>query len=151
VDGDGYDDVLVGLPSEGQVVLYAGFEDADADGDGYLASLDCDDTSADTHPGAQEICDPADVDEDCDGMTDNFDDSAIGQQPYYVDTAPRRGPIATTWTHRLSPVPTILRGTSSIWVAMARPRTIPSRTARAALRPAEVLRSSSVYSPWQRV
>ena len=51
--------------------------DGDADGDGYvnatcrngpLAGDDCDDASADAHPGAAEICDGHD--NDCDGTTD---------------------------------------------------------------------------------
>ncbi|MEC7525961.1 MAG: MopE-related protein [Myxococcota bacterium] len=51
--------------------------DGDADGDGYVSAAcrnaavggdDCDDASADTHPGATEICDGAD--NDCDGMID---------------------------------------------------------------------------------
>lgn len=39
--------------------------DPDADGDGFPASEDCDDTSIFTYPGAEEWCDP--VDHDCDG------------------------------------------------------------------------------------
>jgi hypothetical protein len=41
---------------------------SDFDGDGYFSDEDCDDTSQNTHPGAQEICDGAD--NDCDGETD---------------------------------------------------------------------------------
>ena len=40
----------------------------DADGDGYLASADCDDGDADSYPGADEVCDG--VDNDCDGLID---------------------------------------------------------------------------------
>ena len=36
---------------------------------------DCDDTLATRNPGATEICDPADVDEDCDGLSDDADPS----------------------------------------------------------------------------
>ncbi|HVZ73411.1 MAG TPA: MopE-related protein [Polyangia bacterium] len=38
----------------------------DADGDGYPPPFDCDDSKADVHPGAKEICGD-DVDQDCDG------------------------------------------------------------------------------------
>jgi hypothetical protein len=35
---------------------------------------DCDDTRADLNPNATEICDPLDVDEDCDSLADDDDD-----------------------------------------------------------------------------
>ncbi len=59
----------------------------DADGDGYqdisCGGEDCDDSDPDTHPGAPEVCDDADHDEDCDPTTygtrdldgDGFDDA----------------------------------------------------------------------------
>ena len=48
----------------------------DVDGDGYTAEDgDCDDTNAEAYPGAIEVCDDADVDEDCDGLADDADDS----------------------------------------------------------------------------
>ena len=40
----------------------------DEDQDGACKADDCDDTDADLHPGAEELCD--DVDNDCDGDTD---------------------------------------------------------------------------------
>lgn len=61
----------------------AGATDGDADGDGYISAAccnldaaqgglhcgnDCDDTRADVHPGATEICDG--VDNNCDGQVD---------------------------------------------------------------------------------
>jgi hypothetical protein len=43
-------------------------EDIDADGDGFTADLDCDDTDAEVNPSAVESCDA--VDNDCDGFID---------------------------------------------------------------------------------
>jgi hypothetical protein len=65
---------------------------ADEDGDGFGAAgsalgacvrpdgavedaTDCDDARADVNPGAVELCDAANVDEDCDGLSDDEDPS----------------------------------------------------------------------------
>jgi hypothetical protein len=75
------------------------YTDGDADGfgagSGSLActqpagtsasNTDCDDTKAAIHPGAQEICDPADADEDCDTLRDDLDPSATGKTSFYAD------------------------------------------------------------------
>ena len=58
----------------------------DLDGDGYAPPEDCDDTAAGVHPGAAEVCDPADVDEDCDGLIDDADPGVTGQSTGYPDT-----------------------------------------------------------------
>jgi hypothetical protein len=73
--------------ASGEVTWYA---DADADtyGDGRLAVLacgavegfvadatDCDDDDATIHPGAAEVCDDAEIDEDCDGDVNDADGS----------------------------------------------------------------------------
>lgn len=41
---------------------------ADVDGDGFDSTVDCNDTNANTYPGAPELCDEAD--NDCDGVKD---------------------------------------------------------------------------------
>jgi len=52
--------------------------DVDADGDGYLASEDCDDRDASVHPGATEVCDG--VDNNC---ADGVDEGVAGT--WFVD------------------------------------------------------------------
>jgi len=48
-------------------------------------ALDCDDTRAWVNPAAQELCDAANIDEDCDGLADDQDPSATGQTSWYAD------------------------------------------------------------------
>lgn len=50
------------------------------------AGGDCNDRDASVNPGAEELCDAADVDEDCDGLADDADDDAVGAAPAYLDT-----------------------------------------------------------------
>jgi hypothetical protein len=58
--------------------------DADGDGDGFTALAaggdDCDDSRADVHPAAFEVCNGND--DDCDGT---IDDDALGTQNWYSD------------------------------------------------------------------
>lgn len=69
---------------------FASYQDADGDGygdpgvvaeecelpAGYVVDkTDCDDGDAEIHPAAAEVCDAIDVDEDCDGLSDDEDDS----------------------------------------------------------------------------
>jgi len=61
----------------------AGDDDFDADADGYDTVSDCDDSDPGISPGAYEACDADDVDEDCDGDTN--DASALGCTLFYVD------------------------------------------------------------------
>jgi hypothetical protein len=111
VDGDGFADVIVGAPGSGRAYVYTGscttttvYPDADHDGHGsatdsgtdvcagapppagYVTSHDdCDDTDASVHPGATEVCDPNDIDEDCNGVADDADPNAVGKTLLYAD------------------------------------------------------------------
>lgn len=52
---------------------------------GYVEDkTDCDDQDPKAHPGAKEICDAVDADEDCDGMADEEDDS-LTLTTWYAD------------------------------------------------------------------
>jgi len=58
----------------------------DGDGDGHIdtewGGRDCDDTDADVHPGADELCD--EVDNDCDDQVDEAD--ALDVTTWYLDS-----------------------------------------------------------------
>ncbi|MCP4808573.1 MAG: hypothetical protein GY913_35395 [Proteobacteria bacterium] len=56
-----------------------GYEDAD--GDGWAACQECDDSTAEVNPAADEVCD--DVDNNCDGDID--EDSASDAATWYLD------------------------------------------------------------------
>ena len=75
--------------------------DADADGYGSASAstqgceapagyasddLDCDDLVAAVNPGAAEVCDADDVDENCDGLANDDDPSATGSVDAYIDS-----------------------------------------------------------------
>jgi len=71
VDSDGYGDA-------------ASSSDACFQPSGFVAdSTDCDDRDTTTSPGAEEICDG--VDNDCDGLVDDDDDSLVGAPIWYAD------------------------------------------------------------------
>jgi len=55
----------------------------DAPVDHVSDNTDCDDVRSDVNPDADEVCDPADVDEDCDGDAEEAD--ALGMVPHYID------------------------------------------------------------------
>jgi hypothetical protein len=60
-------------------------DDHDVDGDGFTYDEDCDDDNAAINPDAPEICDPGDVDEDCNGLADNADPDVVGGITLYHD------------------------------------------------------------------
>lgn len=72
-DGDGYGDptapeIACDIPS------------------GYVANnSDCNDADATISPDAQEICDDANIDEDCNGLSNDGDPNATGGGYYYAD------------------------------------------------------------------
>src|SRR6185436_18479751 len=90
-DLDGVDEDCNGVANEadpGVTDARAAYVDADNDGFGVgapdqvlcfatpgLAVIDgdCDDSMAERSPEQVEVCDPADVDEDCDGLADDVD------------------------------------------------------------------------------
>ncbi len=69
--------VALALATSGCDLLFPPDEPDDLDNDGYDETVDCDDLSSATYPGAGEICDSAD--NDCDGTVDEgFDEDADG-------------------------------------------------------------------------
>ena len=101
--GVGVDEDCDGLVDERDAADLSTFY-ADNDGDGFgdpddsaqacsapsdfvSDSSDCDDTRADVHPGAPEVCDADDTDEDCDGLSGNDDaELASGTSSFFVDS-----------------------------------------------------------------
>jgi len=58
----------------------------DHDGDGYTNCEDCDDANPLVNPGATEVCDVLDTDEDCDGLADEDDpEGAQGEREWFLD------------------------------------------------------------------
>jgi hypothetical protein len=99
-DCDGLADDTDSEGASGKTLAYP-----DADGDGYgdgadagtpycdppsnmqSNNTDCDDTSSSIHPGASEVCDASDTDEDCDGQADDSDvEGAGGTSLAYTDS-----------------------------------------------------------------
>jgi len=75
-DGDGYGDDAI---SEAGCTAPEGYASA---------AGDCEDGEALINPGAQEVCDPDQTDENCNGVSDDLDDGVdpSGQLTFYVDS-----------------------------------------------------------------
>ena len=74
-DGDGYGDAAASVTTCAQPT---GFVSSDSD---------CDDGDSAVNPGAIEVCDVDDTDEDCDGLSDDDDSSVTGTfTDFYADT-----------------------------------------------------------------
>ena len=72
LDSDGYGD---------SAVIYA----CDAGAGAAPRSGDCDEADPAINPGAPEICDAADTDEDCDGRADDADADTVDRSSWYLD------------------------------------------------------------------
>ena len=55
----------------------------DADSDGFTSETDCDDPDARINPEAEEVCDG--IDNDCDDLIDDEDNSAV-LTVFYIDS-----------------------------------------------------------------
>ncbi len=54
---------------------------------GFLSdATDCDDLNGSVNPGAVEVCDASDTDEDCNGFSDDNDTGATGLYTYFADS-----------------------------------------------------------------
>ena len=99
-DGDGWVDSEDCDPADASVSMLSWYADSDADGygdpdtvelsctapSGYVADdTDCDDTNALVSPAGTEVCDSADVDEDCDGLVNDADSGVTGTSAWYLD------------------------------------------------------------------
>ncbi|MDP2313574.1 MAG: MopE-related protein [Pseudomonadota bacterium] len=68
IDDDATDAAMLHADADGDGYGDAGASVLGCEAAGYLVDAsDCDDTNADTHPGAAEVCDDG-VDQDCDGL-----------------------------------------------------------------------------------
>ncbi len=97
---DGVDDDCDGEVDEHAADGFSLWRDLDGDGygdpeleitacearDGYIDNnIDCWDLDASVSPEGFERCDAEDRDEDCDGLVDDEDDDATGQERWYAD------------------------------------------------------------------
>ncbi len=78
----------------------------DADGDGYAADVDCDDSVATVFPGATEVCDG--LDNDCD---QRLDLDAVDEATFYADAdADGHGDASVIQTGCIAPAGTVSTG-----------------------------------------
>jgi hypothetical protein len=103
-DSGGGDEDCDGLVNDSDPSMTGGtlwYTDGDGDGHGAAGSTavssctapggrvassdDCDDSDPSIHPGASEICDAGNVDEDCDGVSNDNDPDLVATTLYYLD------------------------------------------------------------------
>jgi hypothetical protein len=88
-DCNGQEDCFSDVDRDGYGVRTWSFVSRDMDcsdpGESTVFS-DCDDAYATINPGAAEVCDSSNADEDCDGLADDADPSATGQSTFYADS-----------------------------------------------------------------
>ncbi len=84
-DCDGYDLLTWYQDSDGDGFGNASVsQEANSQPTGYVSdNTDCDDTEANAYPGNTEVCDG--IDNDCDGLVDDDDDSLTGASTWYAD------------------------------------------------------------------
>ncbi len=85
-DGDGYGDASISM------------ELCEAGTDWSTNDDDCNDDAATANPAGSEVCDSGDIDEDCDGLTDDSDTStsAASKTTYYLDADADGYGVSTT-------------------------------------------------------
>jgi hypothetical protein len=125
---NGYDDDCDGLVDDQDAVPAPTVWYLDLDMDGYGDSgastssctqpsgsvadwTDCNDGDWAINPGAAEVCDALDVDENCDGLADDLDSGATGKTTWYRD-GDRDGYGSTTVVRAACEAPTFTSATS---------------------------------------
>ncbi len=131
---DGLDNDCNGIVDDDPVDVFTRYRDADGDGFGgpetalrcpgeaegwTLTSTDCDDTAADTYPGAPERFDRRDT--DCDGWMDRFGDLSLDRTvqapglPWVTVAALEHGPGGLPTLINVSSDRTTYEGALTVW------------------------------------